>query len=185
MKSARPSADSSAVKFEELYVRPNPGRTLIVGSRVYADKDDRRKLYEDAVGVDMLEGSGVDIVADMEGDIGMPGGELGLFDHVECMSVLEHSKRPWLIAANIERLMKPGATIFVTIPFCWRVHGYPSDYWRMTPEAFKVIFPSVEWEHLMFASATLKLGPKFETIKLAGHPYFARTETVGFGRLHA
>jgi hypothetical protein len=79
--------------------------------------------------------------------------------------------------------MKPGATIFVTVPFCWRIHGYPSDYWRMTPEALKVLFPSITWDALMLASDTLSEGPKFSTIREGGFPYFIRTETVGAGHL--
>ena len=178
MKTAQPSTDSSFARFEREHVRPKVGRTLIVGSRVYKDKEDRRARYMDAVGVDMLEGEGVDRVLDLEEEL---PADLGLFDHVECMSVLEHSRRPWLLAANVERLMAPGATIFVTVPFCWRLHGYPSDYWRMTPEAVKAIFPAVRWERLMLAGETLHEGPKIESVKVDGHPYFARTDTVGFG----
>ena len=85
----------------------------------------------------MQEGEGVDLVLDLEESL--PEG-LGTFAHVECMSVLEHSKRPWLLAANPEQLMEPGATIFVSVPFIWRFHGYPSDYFRLTPEALPVLF---------------------------------------------
>ncbi|WP_143694841.1 class I SAM-dependent methyltransferase [Variovorax sp. JS1663] len=151
-----------------------------MGSHVYEDKEDRRQRYADVVGVDMLEGPGVDLVLDLERDL---PGDVGQFDHVECMSVLEHSRRPWLLAANIQRLMAPGATIFCTVPFCWRIHGYPSDYWRMTPDGVRELFPEVEWTALMLASNELTDGPKAPTIKRNDHPYFSRTETVGFGRL--
>ena len=169
---------SSLERFEAEHVQPKPGRTLIVGSQVYGDKEDRRKRYADVLGVDMLEGPGVDWVIDLEEDL--PDG-LGQFEHVECMSVLEHSRRPWLMAANIERLMAPGATLFVSVPFVWRIHAYPSDYWRLTPEGVKSIFPGIEWRQLMLASDRLDDGKKIPAIKTSGHPYFARTETVGFG----
>lgn len=178
LKTARPSPDSSVSMFEREHVRPKAGRTLIVGSRQYVDKEDRRARHADALGVDMLEGPGVDRVVDLEGEL---PDDLGLFDHVECMSVLEHARMPWLMASNIERLMRPGASIFVTVPFCWRVHSYPSDLWRMTPEAVKVIFPGVTWDALLLASDELTPGPKIKTIKVDDYPYFIRTETVGFG----
>lgn len=178
-RTARPSPDSAASIFERDFVKPKTGRTLIVGSRVYLDKEDRRKRHADAVGVDMLEGDGVDRVIDLEGEL---PDDLGVFDHVECMSVLEHSRRPWLMAANLERLMAPGSTIYVTVPFVWRVHSYPGDLWRMTPEAVREIFPGITWEALMLASDELSEGPKVKTIKQDGYPYFIRTETVGFGR---
>lgn len=174
-----PLRTSSLDKFEAAFVQPKPGRTLIVGSHLYRDKEDRRLRYPEAIGVDMLDGPGVDRIIDMEEVL---PDDLGQFDHIECMSVLEHSRRPWLLAANLERLMRPGATIFVSVPFCWRIHAYPSDYWRMTPEAVKAIFPGIRWEALMLASDKLCAGPKFKVIKQAGFPYLARTETVGFGR---
>lgn len=173
------SPASSLEQFEQKFVRPNPGRTLIVGSQVYRDKEDRRLRYPDVVGIDMLDGPGVDRVLDLEEPL---PDDLGLFDHIECMSVLEHSRRPWLLAANLERLMAPGATIFVSVPLVWRIHGYPNDYFRITPDGVRSLFPGVEWEALMLASHDLTAGPKFAVVKQGGHPYMARTETCGFGR---
>lgn len=177
-KPANPLPVSSVEQFETLHVHPKIGRTLIVGSQVYGEKEDRRKRHENVLGVDMLDGPGVDRVLDLEEPL---PDDLGEFVHIECMSVLEHSRRPWLLAANIERLMAPGATIFLTVPFMWRIHAYPNDYWRMTPDAVQSIFPGVEWHHLMLAADELLKGRKVTTQKLRGHPYFARTETVGFG----
>jgi SAM-dependent methyltransferase len=112
----QPSRTISALEnFERLYVKPVDGKTLIVGSRVYRDKEDRRKRYADVVGMDMQEGEGVDIVQDLEESLHV--GQLRSFAHVECMSVLEHSRRPWLLAANIERMLRPGGSIYVTVPF--------------------------------------------------------------------
>ncbi len=90
--------------FERKFRRPKEGRTLIVGSHVYGGREDRRKLYKKAVGVDMIAGPGVDVVADLEdtGSIMDLWTGDGPFDHVECRSVLEHSRRPWRLARNIE-----------------------------------------------------------------------------------
>lgn len=167
-------------RFERKYVKPAMGRTLIVGSRLYAGKPDRRKLYEDAVGVDMQAGPGVDCVLDLEDPLPY---DLGLFDHVECISVIEHSRRPWLMAANIQRLLKPGSTLYVQAPFVWRTHGYPSDYWRYTAEGLRELFPNVEFTRLMYASAG-RLSVKSNIPSMdygGGKVYFARTEICGFG----
>lgn len=178
MKTLRPSPDSSAVEFERRFVRPKEGRTLIVGSRVYGDKEDRRFWYRSVVGVDMLPGPGVDVVADLE-----EVSDLGMFDHVECMSVLEHSKRPWLLAANIEKMMNPGATLFCTAPFVHRVHAYPNDFWRFTPEALRLLFPSITWESLVIGGERIyDENEKVTAIKEQGYPFIARSETMGFGR---
>lgn len=159
-------------------MRPRAGRTLIVGSKLYPAREDRRLRYVDVLGVDMQAGPGVDRVLDLEGPL--PAG-LGGFDHVECLSVLEHSRRPWLLAANIERAMKPGATIYLSVPFVWRLHGYPSDLWRMSPEAVRVVFPNVTWDSLLLACEDLREGPIIPGIQIDGHVYLSKTQTMGFG----
>jgi hypothetical protein len=169
---------SSLSEFERKFVRPNAGRTLIVGSKIYQGKEDRRQRYADAVGIDMLEGDGVDIVLDLEEEL---PSSIGKFAHVECMSVLEHSRRPWLMAENIQKLMLPDATIFLSVPFIWRIHAYPSDYFRITPAGISSLFTGIDWRHLMLAADDLRTGPSVHSTTIAGHPYMARTESVGFG----
>jgi len=121
---------------------PRRGRTLVVGSKVYGKKQDRRKLYPKAIGLDLFEGDGVDIVHDLETTLPE---DLGKFAHIDCVSVLEHVRRPWLMAANIETALMEGGTLLVCVPFVWRVHSYPGDYWRMTAEALEVLFPNIQW----------------------------------------
>jgi hypothetical protein len=128
------------------FVEKNPpveGRTLVVGSKIYGNKLDRRDLYADAIGLDLFEGDGVDVVHDLEQPL---PAALGQFEHVDCVSVLEHVRRPWLLAQNIEGALVEGGSLLVCVPFCWRIHAYPSDYWRMTAEALEVLFPSIRWQ---------------------------------------
>lgn len=168
-------------KFEHKYRNPKPGRTLIVGSHVYPGREDRRKLYRDAIGIDMIPGEGVDAVRDLESIIQLV--EFGTFDHIECRSVLEHSKKPWLLARNLEMLMAPDATIDISVPFVWRVHGYPSDYWRFTTEAVRELFPAIEWAALVYATSEqlVKHGEKTPKTAVDGHVYIARSEVLGWG----
>lgn len=178
-KAASLSGDCSpAEAFERDFVQPHRGRTLIVGSQVYREKEDRRKRYPDATGVDMLAGPGVDVVANLEE--ALP--DLGLFAHIECMSVLEHSRRPWLLAANLERLLVRGGSIFVTVPFCWRYHGYPDDFWRFTVQGIGELFPSVEWKAAAYVHRDITADQKRLPIqKIGGFPYLPRTEVMAFG----
>jgi hypothetical protein len=169
----------SLERFEQLHVRAQPGRTLIVGSKVYNEKEDRRRRYADAVGVDMLPGDGVDAVMNLEEeDI---ASTLGQFMHVEVMSVLEHSRRPWLLAANLERALVPGGSLFVTVPFCWRVHAYPSDYYRFTIEGLRVLFENVDFSAAAYCAEDVLKGDRLPRVKVGGFPYFARTEAAAFG----
>lgn len=171
----------AAYRFERKYVRPARGRALIIGSHIYGSKPDRRALYDDVLGVDMQDGPGVDRVLDLEEP---PPDDLGTFAHVECISVLEHSRRPWLMAANIERLLMPGGTLHVQAPFVWRYHGYPGDYWRYTLDGIKELFPRVDWVHLTYASKWLSPKPKIPRTQGRddGETYFGRSEVCGFGR---
>lgn len=165
-----------AFSLGKLIARANQGRALVVGSKVYGSKVDRRTLYADAVGIDQLAGDGVDVVHDLEHPINTDH----RFDHIDCCSVLEHCRRPWLMAANIEALMAPGASLLVCVPFVWRVHAYPGDYWRMSPAALEVLFPRVRWELTgVLAEGRLTKGPI--SLETDAGPYFSRSETVGFG----
>lgn len=174
--------------FESRFRKPRDGRTLIVGSRVYSTREDRRKLYRDAVGVDMLDGPGVDVVCNLE-DLHLCDEdalnllEPGLFQHVECRSVLEHSRRPWLLASNLERMMAPGATLDLTVPFVWRPHFYPGDFWRFTTEGIRELFPAIEWKSLMYATQEdLWDGDrKMPKQMVGGSVHFPRTEVLGWG----
>ena len=141
-------------------------------------RDDRRKMYADAVGVDCIDGPGVDLVLNLEWPL--PEG-LGQFDHVECRSVLEHSHKPWRLAENIERLMAPGATLDLSVPFVWSLHAYPSDLYRFTAEGVKAIFPGIQWTALLYANNTLSDGGKTPRKSIDGHVYIARTEVLGWG----
>lgn len=168
-------------KFEELFVRPTGGRALIVGSKVFSQRKDRRRLYSDAIGVDLEEGEGVDAVVDCETDKLL---DLGKFAHVECLSVLEHALHPWLIAANIERVLSPGGSLYVSVPAVWRKHDYGGDRWRMLPGAMRALFPSIDWVAINVATERMLMDEDFKKIPsrmVDGEPFIARCETLAFG----
>lgn len=156
------------------------GRALVVGSKQHKGKADRRKLYGTALGLDMEPGDGVDIVHDLEKPL---PDTFGLFDHVDCVSVLEHVKRPWLLCANIERVMADDATILISVPFVWRVHAYPSDYWRMTVDALPILFPGITWKSRDYlAGSKIVRAPSGTTIN--DQTYMQKTEVMAFGIRH-
>ncbi len=157
--------------------RATDGRALVVGSKQYDDKADRRQLYRDAFGVDLEPGHGVDLVHDMEEPLPI---SLGSFWHVDCVSVLEHVRRPWKMAESIEACLEEGGSLLVSVPFAWRVHAYPSDYWRMTAEALTVLFPSIVWKQRKYL-VDGKLRKLVPTQGGVGGPWLARAELLGFG----
>jgi SAM-dependent methyltransferase len=165
-------------QFERQFRKPREGRTLIVGSHVYAGREDRRGMYAQAVGIDAVAGPGVDLALNLEE--ALPE-DLGQFDHVECRSVLEHSRRPWLLAENIERLLVLGGTLDLSVPFVWSLHAYPSDLYRFSADGVVALFPRIRWAALRYAGATLTEGGKTPRAEIDGHIYIARTEVLGWG----
>lgn len=157
-----------------------PGKTLIVGSKIHdgTEKQDRRKLYPDAIGVDMEEGHGVDRVLNLEEPL---PADFGTFAHIECTSVLEHSRRPWLLAANLESCLDDGGTILVAVPWVWRVHDYPGDFFRYTQEGIESLFTSITWERRKFIVEN-RLAKSVPKITYRGTRFLARSELIMFGR---
>ena len=62
------------------------------------------------------------------------------YDAIFSVSVFEHIQKPWLAAKNLVRLLKPGGICYHSAPFSYFYHGAPADFWRFTPDAFKVLF---------------------------------------------
>lgn len=56
------------------------------------------------------------------------------FDCVFSSEVFEHLFQPDLLLKEINRVMKSGGKILITVPFCWNEHEMPFDYARYTSE---------------------------------------------------
>jgi SAM-dependent methyltransferase len=54
------------------------------------------------------------------------------WDGILCTEVLEHAVEPELLIAEMLRVLRPGGTLLLTVPFAARVHHAPHDYRRFT-----------------------------------------------------
>lgn len=63
-------------------------------------------------------------------------------DSALCTEVLEHSPDPVRILAEVHRVLNPGGSLLVTIPFLWPLHEVPNDWCRYTPFALTRILES-------------------------------------------
>lgn len=126
------------------------GPVLEVGSKDYGSTAPLRSLFEgdDYVGVDLEPGQGVDLVLDLTTDFDAIDRALEgrRFGSVFCLCVLEHCRRPFDMAENLTRLLAPEGALYVSVPFAWEFHGYPSDYWRFTHEGVKQLFPDIAFD---------------------------------------
>ena len=122
-----------------------PRRILEVGSRQAINQHvmgNLRNLFGESeyVGLDMQKGHGVDIVASAEK---LPFRDKS-FDLVFCLETLEHAEKPWLISAEIERILKPNGIAIISSPQNHSIHLHPSDYFRYTPYGLKTLFPKIK-----------------------------------------
>ncbi len=53
-------------------------------------------------------------------------------DHILCTEVLEHAEDPVGLLTEIHRVLRPGGTVILTVPFAARVHHIPYDFHRFT-----------------------------------------------------
>lgn len=120
---------------------------LEIGSRHYAKEtsSDFRSLCaaHEYLGVDMSAGDNVDLVVDFTQSFVEVDRALGSrrFGAILCLSVMEHVSDIVSFANNLTAITAPGGILFLSVPFSWRFHGYPSDYFRFTPEGVKQLFP--------------------------------------------
>ncbi|HLY10899.1 MAG TPA: methyltransferase domain-containing protein [Planctomycetota bacterium] len=55
------------------------------------------------------------------------------FDVVLCTETLEHVARPGPVLTELGRVLRPGGTLALSVPFLHPVHQAPHDYYRYTP----------------------------------------------------
>lgn len=128
-------------RFAREFVRQSDGLVLVVGSAIYPGRPDWRLRHPVGIGADMQGGDGVDVVVDIEAEA-LPV----QFAHIEALSVLEHTQRPWKVAENLIAMLRDGGSIFISVPWVWRFHGYPSDYWRFSHMTLPILFPKIDWK---------------------------------------
>ena len=63
-------------------------------------------------------------------------------DSALCTEVLEHCPDPVSLLAEVHRVLKPGSSLLVTLPFLWPLHEVPNDWCRYTPFALRQLLES-------------------------------------------
>jgi SAM-dependent methyltransferase len=62
------------------------------------------------------------------------------FDGALSLNVLEHVTDPFRSAAELMRVLKPGAMLYCCIPFLQPEHGYPHHYFNATRSGLRELF---------------------------------------------
>lgn len=94
----------------------------------------------------------VEIVADAHS---LPYAD-GSVDHISCLAVLEHLRRPDIAVQEMVRVLKPGGYILLETPGLQPYHGYPSHYQNFTVTGHDLLMERFGIEKL---SAGAGIGP--------------------------
>jgi SAM-dependent methyltransferase len=62
------------------------------------------------------------------------------FDFVFSLAVFEHLHSPWIAAAEIARVLRPGGRAYTLAAFLQPLHGYPDHYFNATERALARLF---------------------------------------------
>jgi len=142
----------SQLTYLERFMPAVNGPILEIGSKDYGNTATFRAAYpgQEYIGVDMEAGKDVDLVVDLTTGVGALRKNhfaLGI-----CCSVLEHVRKPWVFAENIASVLRPGAALYMSVPWVWRYHAYPDDYFRFSWRGIMELFPAFEWSGICYST---------------------------------
>lgn len=69
-------------------------------------------------------------------------------DTVIATELLEHCEKPEEVLLEINRVLKPGGTLFLTVPFLWNLHLVPYDAYRYTSFTLRRILEQTGFERI-------------------------------------
>lgn len=133
--------------FRQMVLSASAPAVLEIGSRNVSGSNGRTLFPNviDYVGVDVLPGDFVDVVADVH-QLSRTFPEKR-FDFVYSISVFEHLMFPWKAVLEINTVLKPGGHVFVATHPTWPPHELPWDFWRFLHYSAQSLFnPSTGFE---------------------------------------
>jgi SAM-dependent methyltransferase len=158
-----------------------PGPMLELGSYVVAGQEhigDLRGLFpgRSYMGIDMRPGPGVDSVEDVEN---LPRAD-ATAGSVLALNLFEHVQRFWRGFDELQRVLRPDGLLVVSCPFHLHIHAFPNDYWRFTPEAFRLLLEGLPQKIIGYHGPrkrpldvwALATGPDYPRISHAQHARF-------------
>ncbi|MGB3071115.1 MAG: methyltransferase domain-containing protein [Ottowia sp.] len=150
-EETQPTASARCMETFRDTMKRRGGTVVVVGGRMGPDHPD---TWADCllpecrvVRVDIHPGPGVDLVADAHAlsQHFAPGS----VDAVISAYVMEHLEAPWVVAAEINRMLRPGGLTMHHAPHSWPLHAAPNDFWRFSDAGLRTLFgPATGFEVL-------------------------------------
>jgi hypothetical protein len=116
------------------------GRVLEIGSRARSGHVYKSMVPEclQYVGLDILPGPNVDTVGDAHKLSRLFPRDC--FDSVFSIAVFEHLIMPWLVALEMNKVMKVGAVGLIVTHQTFPLHEMPWDFWRYSTHTWRALF---------------------------------------------
>ena len=135
------------------------------------------------IGVDIHPGAGVDVTCDIH-KLSSALSSLNLrFDAVVTISTFEHLVMPWKAILEINKVMRPGALLFIATHPTWPPHELPWDFWRYSDGAFHGLLNRATGFEILRCNSglpctILPLGTEKSTVGILGQPAFMGISVV-------
>ncbi len=97
-----------------------------------------RRLHDKVVNLDMCLFENVNVV----GNAAKLPFRDGTVDAILLMAVLEHTRQPQRVVEECYRVLKDKGIIYAEVPFVFRYHSYPTDFWRFSLQGVEELFHS-------------------------------------------
>jgi SAM-dependent methyltransferase len=142
------------------------------------------------IGCDIRQGPGVDRIEDAQA-LSFPDQSVGT---VLLFEILEHLPHPHRAVAEARRVLRDDGLLAVSVPFSYRLHGFPNDYWRFTSSGIHTLLEDFPDRIVFAAGPRLKPGFIFAVaakqpseqfsqakrgFESAVHEYFRRSRLPG------
>jgi len=115
-------------------------RILEIGSRNVTGINMRQKFCDaDYVGFDFYAGENVDVVGDAH-KISQYFDKDNKFDLIFSSAVFEHLYMPWVVAPEIQKLLKVGGHVFIETHFSFSSHERPWHFFQFSDMGLKALF---------------------------------------------
>ncbi len=69
-------------------------------------------------------------------------------DIVVAFQLLEHTPKPWLVLAEMYRVLKPNGKLFLTLPMSWELHEEPYDFFRFTEHGITALLKNTGFKNI-------------------------------------
>ena len=137
------------------------------------------QFAEKYTGVDWsktLHNSGADIVSDLNIKLEIDD---EIADSIISLSVMEHLYAPQIFLNESFRILKKGGNMVLQVPWQWRIHEAPHDYFRYTPYALKHMFTKAGFTEIQIEATsgfftTLLLKINYFTLRWVKGPKIIR-----------